>query len=118
LGVQIGKSDVANVKMLVKPNGDHIPPIKVTFKGHLLAREIIENRSKLRGTRTFITGSLTKRRQAILQASKDVFETRNAWPSQGRVFLKIGENVMLVQNLAQLLSLPRSFVVPGGNITG
>ncbi|KAK2722663.1 hypothetical protein QYM36_002997 [Artemia franciscana] len=36
LGVQIGKSDVADVKLLGKPNGDHIPSVKVTFKnGHL-----------------------------------------------------------------------------------
>ena len=42
LGVRIGKSDVADVKMLGKPNGVHIPLVKVTFKIPLLAKEIIK----------------------------------------------------------------------------
>ena len=51
LGVQIGKSDVADVKLLGKPNGDHIPSVKVTFKIPLLAREIMKNWSKVCDTR-------------------------------------------------------------------
>ena len=67
----------------------------------------MKNRSKLKGSKCFVSESLTRPRQEVLNAARDVVGMRNAWSVQGRILAKSGDQVVRIKDLSEVVSLSR-----------
>ncbi|KAK2703822.1 hypothetical protein QYM36_017764 [Artemia franciscana] len=101
----MGFSDIVNVNILGKPSSCRIPPVKVRFKSSTVARKVLKNQSKLKGSQCFVSESLTHPRQEALNAARDVVGMRNAWSVQGCIFVQSGDQVVRIKELPEVVLL-------------
>ena len=81
----------------------------MSFRTVLLAKRVLGERKKLKGTGLFISESLTKARLDILNATKDKVGNRNVWTVDGRIIAKIGSTTKRFTNVDDTIALPDSF---------
>ncbi|KAK2720279.1 hypothetical protein QYM36_004229 [Artemia franciscana] len=100
LGLQsVSVSDIVDVNILGKPSSSRIPPVAVGFKSPTVAREVLKNRSKLKGSQYFVSESLNRRRKEVLNAARDVVGMRKSWSVQGRIFTKFGDQAVRIYEM-------------------
>ena len=103
----VSESDIVDVNILGKPSSSRILPVEVGFRSSAVSREVLKNRSKLKESQCFVSESLTRRRQEVLNAARDVVGMRNAWSVQGRILAKSGDQVVRIKDLSEVVSLSR-----------
>lgn len=64
---------------------DKVAPVFVRFSTCETARKVFASKSKLAGSKIFLSESLTKRRRDILSAARDKFGVKNVWSDRGQV---------------------------------
>ena len=58
--------------------------------------EVFQNKKKLKGKKYSITESLTSMRLELLNKAKAKFGFRNVWTSEGRIFTKKDDRLILI----------------------
>jgi len=65
-----------------------VAPIPVKFSSKDVARKVFKAKARRHPTGVFVSESLTKRRRDILNAAKNTYGQRNAWPDHGQILAK------------------------------
>ena len=76
-------------------------PIILRFSNMRKRMEVFRNKKKLKGMGITITESLTKIRYALLQKAKEKYGN-SVWTSEGRIFTKIEDKIVLITSEASL----------------
>lgn len=81
-------------------------PIIVKFVSYASRALVFKQKVKLKGTKIFITESLTKHRLQLYKMTKEKFGIRNVWTSDGRIVINVNNRKYFVSHKSELTSVP------------
>lgn len=101
LGLDMTSRDIARCYRAGKKS-ERIRPIIVKFNSYHSKKEVMRNMQKLTGTGIGISEDLTKNRLVIYHAAGVKMNRKNVFTRYGNVFIRIGEKVQKIVDLASL----------------
>ena len=101
LEANLKTDDIARTHRIRKPDGKPRPVI-VRFLSYRQRAKVFALKKKLKGSRTVITENLTKQRYSLLQRCNDEFDKKNVWSYDGRINVKVDNEIKTFTNKEEL----------------
>ena len=77
-------------------------PIIVRFSNYRMRQKVFSEKRKLKGTTTFISENLTKKRYVLYQSAINKFGKGKVWSSEGRITTKVNDRYMIINSVKDL----------------
>lgn len=77
-------------------------PIIVTFVSRNTKKLVYNNKKLLKGSKIVIKEDLTNRRFQLLKMAAEKYGFKNAWSYEGKILVKVANNVMRISSINEL----------------
>lgn len=99
--VNISDSEVDVCYRMGKARDGGVRTIMLRLKDNSVKQAMTRNRKKLKGTKIVLVDDLTAGRYKMLRDARASLGNKNAWSTDGKVHIRIGERLIKVPNLLE-----------------